>query len=113
MHEFLLVENYDNRSYESIATLYNDALHRASHDLVFFVHQDVYFPDDWEAQAMGALRDLEKRDPSWGVIGAVGMSFDTQLRESGAEEVIVTQPEYVFRAESEAYQQLRHILRKS
>jgi len=35
-----------------------------------------------------------------------------RLRESGAEEVIVTQPEYVFRAESEALNQLKRLLKK-
>ena len=35
-----------------------------------------------------------------------------QLRSSGAEEVIVTQPEYVFRDQSESFQNLRHILKK-
>ena len=35
-----------------------------------------------------------------------------QLRSSGADEVIVTQPEYVFRDQSESFQNLRHILKK-
>jgi ATP phosphoribosyltransferase len=35
-----------------------------------------------------------------------------RLREYGAEEVIVTRPDYVFRAQSESFQQLRHTLKK-
>lgn len=35
-----------------------------------------------------------------------------RLRESGTEEVIVTQPEYVFRAESEAFHKLKRLLKK-
>jgi len=43
-HEFLLVDNFKNESYVNISELYNDALHGASCDLIFFVHQDVFFP---------------------------------------------------------------------
>ena len=35
-----------------------------------------------------------------------------RLRESGAGEVVVTQPDYVFKAQSEAYQHLRKMLKK-
>jgi len=79
-HEFLLVENFNNESYRNMSTLYNDALHRASFDLIFFVHQDVFFPDDWEEHIASALLDIEMRDRKWGVIGAVGMGFDGRLR---------------------------------
>jgi len=79
-HEFLLVDNFKNESYVNISELYNDALHGASCDLIFFVHQDVFFPDEWEEQIASALLDIEKRDPRWGVIGAVGTGFDGHLR---------------------------------
>lgn len=36
-----------------------------------------------------------------------------QLRDTGAEEVIVTQPDYVFVDQSVSFQQLRHILKKT
>lgn len=36
-----------------------------------------------------------------------------RLRQCGAEEVIVTRPEYVFQAQSESFQQLRRTLKKS
>jgi ATP phosphoribosyltransferase len=35
-----------------------------------------------------------------------------RLRESGAEEVIVTQPEYVFHEQSESFQRLKRLLKK-
>lgn len=79
-HEFLLIENFNNEAYESISELYNDALRRASCDLIFFVHQDVHFPEAWEEQIAGALSEVETRDSSWGVIGAVGMGFDGRSR---------------------------------
>jgi ATP phosphoribosyltransferase len=36
-----------------------------------------------------------------------------RLRDGGAEEIIVTQPEYVFRHQSESFQRLKHILKKT
>jgi ATP phosphoribosyltransferase len=36
-----------------------------------------------------------------------------RLRQCGAEEIIVTRPEYVFHAQSESFQQLRRALKKS
>jgi len=36
-----------------------------------------------------------------------------RLRQCGAEEIIVTRPEYVFQAQSESFQQLRRALKKS
>jgi len=79
-HEFLLVENFNNQAYQSISQLYSDALPRTSYDLIFFVHQDVFFPDDWEEQLASALSDIEMRDANWGVIGAAGIGFDGRPR---------------------------------
>jgi arylsulfatase A-like enzyme len=71
-HEWLLVENSGNGRYASISELYSDTLERAQHDLVVFVHQDVFLPHGWELQFFQALGELEAQDPEWGVIGAVG-----------------------------------------
>ncbi|MGQ9591879.1 MAG: sulfatase-like hydrolase/transferase [Planctomycetota bacterium] len=71
-HEWILVENEGNRRYASISELYDDAMARAKNDLVFFVHQDVFLPEGWEERVFSQLRELEKIDPRWGVVGAVG-----------------------------------------
>jgi len=74
-HQWLFVENGGNRAYTSISRLYVDALERVEHDLVFFVHQDVFFPPDWEQRLFTALAELERSDPEWGVIGAAGRAL--------------------------------------
>ncbi len=74
-HQWLFVENVANRAYRSISRLYVDASHRARHDLRFHVHQDVFFPPDWEDRLFRALRELESRDPTWGVVGAAGRAI--------------------------------------
>lgn len=71
-HQWIVVENTDNRAYDSISRLYHDAGRRALHDLRFFVHQDVVFPPDFEDRVFRAIADLDRIDPRWGVLGAVG-----------------------------------------
>jgi len=73
-HQWILVENFNSCKYDSISRLYYDALDQASHDLVFFFHQDVYLPPGWEEQLFFSLAELEGQDSRWGVIGAVGVT---------------------------------------
>ena len=72
-HEWIVIDNTGNRLSGDLSKLYLDGLNRASHDLVFFFHQDVYIPDGWERQVFAALAELEALDPAWGVLGAVGV----------------------------------------
>ncbi len=71
-HEWLFIDNPDNSRFDSISALYQHAMRRAEHELVFFVHQDVYLPPGWEERMFLALEALEDTDPEWGVVGAVG-----------------------------------------
>jgi hypothetical protein len=71
-HEWLLVENRGNARYRSLSRLYLEAVERAKNDLVFLVHQDVLLPDGWEEKVFESLGELERLDPRWGVLGAVG-----------------------------------------
>ena len=71
-HQWIEFDNIANRASSDICRLYCDGLARAEHDLVFFIHPDVYLPGPWEAQAFEGLRQVEAVDPSWGVIGAAG-----------------------------------------
>jgi arylsulfatase A-like enzyme len=71
-HQWVLVDNRDNRAYDGISRLYFEAAERAENDLLFFMHQDLFLPEGWEERAAMALRDLKRRDPRWGVLGAVG-----------------------------------------
>jgi len=71
-HEWLLIDNGGNKNYDSVSALYDAAWKQARHDLIFFVHQDVFLPHGWEARVFAALGELEADDARWGVIGAVG-----------------------------------------
>lgn len=66
-HQILVQEGF------STATgAYNDGLRRATNELVIFVHQDIYLPEDWMSKLEYALQRLEKVDPVWGVLGCWG-----------------------------------------
>ena len=54
----------------------NAGLAQAAHDVVAFVHHDVYLPPWWESQIETALRDLDRRDPEWGVLGPAGARLE-------------------------------------
>ena len=73
--------------YASAAIAYNDAIEEAKNDIVVFVHQDIYFPDNWIAQLEGALKYLKAANPSWGVLGCFGSS---KGRPGGVGQVYTT-----------------------
>ena len=80
LHEWIIVDNVDNKAGENIAEIYADAMARTAHDLVFFFHQDVYLPHGWERDVFARLAELDKIDPDWGVVGAAGVAANELTR---------------------------------
>ena len=70
-HELLILENHS-----SAAAAYNSGLKKCKNELVVFVHQDVYLPEDWVSSVEVALQAIEGRDPNWGVAGCWGVRGD-------------------------------------
>lgn len=66
-HEFIL-----QRGFPSAALAYNDAIARASNDLLVLVHQDMILPVEWLQQVTDSLEQLNQQDPEWGVVGCWG-----------------------------------------
>jgi hypothetical protein len=60
------------RGYSSAALAYNEAIEEAYNDVLIFVHQDVFFPQNWFLRLSNALNYLEKEQVNWGVIGCFG-----------------------------------------
>jgi len=60
------------RDFKSASLAYNSAIDEAEHDLIIFVHQDIYLPDGWFGDLQHTLDILEKTDPRWGVLGCSG-----------------------------------------
>jgi glycosyltransferase involved in cell wall biosynthesis len=77
----------ERQGYPSAAIAYNDAIEKAKSDIIVFVHQDVYFPDNWLDELARTLKYLEDTNPSWGVLGCFGSSKD---RPGGVGRVYTT-----------------------
>ena len=70
-HELLILEGSS-----SAACAYNRGLEQSKNDVVVFVHQDVYLPHEWVSSVEMALREIERSDPDWGVVGCWGVRHD-------------------------------------
>jgi hypothetical protein len=60
----------------SAAIAYNRGLDETSEDVVVFAHQDVYLPEGWVERLFATIAALEGTEPSWAVIGVIGMALD-------------------------------------
>ena len=60
------------RGFSSAALAYNSAIDEAGHDIVIFIHQDMYLPAGWFDDLGRALAFLEETDVRWGVLGCFG-----------------------------------------
>lgn len=61
------------KRYPNLCDAYNIGIKRSSNDILIFVHQDVYLPDNWFGLFKKALRRL--KDIDWGVLGVAGVGF--------------------------------------
>lgn len=53
---------------------FNDAIEKATNDVIVFAHQDVMFPAMWAEQFLLKLAELESRGVLPGVVGCAGIS---------------------------------------
>lgn len=74
-HQILIQENFP-----SATKAYNDAIQRATNELIVFVHQDMFLPDAWLSQLRRALHYLDRKDPNWGVLGCWGATQSGEYR---------------------------------
>ncbi len=74
-HEILVQEHW-----ESAAKAYNEAIDRATNDLIVFCHQDIILPRPWVGQVLEAVDYLHTNSPRWGVLGCYGVTASDQAR---------------------------------
>lgn len=60
------------RNSRAASLAYNEAIEEADNDIIIFVHQDVYLPENWFLGLKMSLSYLEKEKISWGVLGCYG-----------------------------------------
>lgn len=58
--------------FQSASLAYNSALDEATHDVVVFVHQDVFLPAGWVEHLEQSIAQVEAACASWGVLGSFG-----------------------------------------
>jgi len=73
--EFLVFEGYSSAS-----KAYNDAIDKANNDIIVFAHQDVYLPEKWDSLLCQAIRQVNKMDPKWAVLGLVGVDKKNMIQ---------------------------------
>jgi len=61
--------------FPSASLAYNNAIDNAEHDLMVFIHQDVYLPQGWSERLQAIISELEQADTQWGVLGCFGVSL--------------------------------------
>jgi len=66
--------------YRSAAAAYNEAIERSENDLIVFLHDDMYLPEEWVGELQASIERLAKTDPNWGVLGCSGQTHDNQNR---------------------------------
>jgi GT2 family glycosyltransferase len=59
--------------YDSAARAYNDAIEKATTDVLVFAHQDVYLPHGWLAKVEKAVEAVSRKDPNWAMMGVWGV----------------------------------------
>ena len=72
--QYLPIDNTAGQ-FASAGAALNHAARQADHDVVVFVHQDVYLHDLTRLEAAATALD----DPTWGVIGSCGMTASGDL----------------------------------
>jgi hypothetical protein len=58
----------------SAPSAYNYALKNKDAELFVFVHQDVVFPEKWLESLVAQIKQVEKNDKNWGVLGIMGVT---------------------------------------
>jgi hypothetical protein len=82
--EYLPIDNTEQQ-FSSAGAALNHAVRLATHDVVVFVHQDVFFHDLQRLEtAASALSD-----PAWGVLGSCGVSATGELAGRLRDRVIL------------------------
>ena len=62
------------RNYSSISLAYNAGISEAEHDIMVFIHQDVFLPEKWDDKLLFTIKDMESRNVRWGVLGVYGVT---------------------------------------
>ncbi len=78
-NQIVAIENIGGLHYPCLGAALNTGLDQAIHEVIAFVHEDVYLELEWQAKVNAVLNALETSDPQWGVLGAAGLDRTGRL----------------------------------
>ncbi len=64
------------KGYSSASNAYNHGIEKTEAEIIIFVHQDVFLPIGWFDLLIEHVKNLERRDNNWGVLGIYGVKED-------------------------------------
>lgn len=72
LNQFVIVDNRQNVFFETLGQAINAGIEQCIHDTIVVVHEDVLLVDQWQPTFERSLTALEKSDPDWCLLGAIG-----------------------------------------
>ena len=66
-HQILVKKNFPSAS-----IAYNSAIDEAENEIIIFIHQDIYLPENWLSDLRQSLLYLKEKQINWGVLGCFG-----------------------------------------
>ena len=78
-NELILVDNRGGVHFDNLSSALAHGLHRARHEIIAFIHEDVLLPRHWQAHLEKAIDALNEHDPDWGILGSAGWSDAGEL----------------------------------
>lgn len=72
INEVIEVDNTGGLYFDNLSQAILSGVDKAQNDLIAVVHEDVLFPQGWQAAFERSLAELEKHDKQWALLGSVG-----------------------------------------
>jgi len=68
------------RGYTNVPLAYNN-ISKPDCDLICYIHEDVFLPNNWEDELRKSLQKINQIDLDWGVLGIAGVKPGSQGRQ--------------------------------
>jgi hypothetical protein len=73
-NDVVVVENVGNLNFSHLGEAFNHGLEQAIYDIVVVLHEEVFLHPNWQRDLSLALRELNKEDPEWAILGCAGLT---------------------------------------
>jgi hypothetical protein len=73
LNELVTIDNFKNLNYDSLAHAMNAGIEKSNNEIIVIVHEDTFLPAGWQTELESAIKEIEKNDPEWGILGVAGL----------------------------------------